>query len=206
MARMLVSVCFVLAGLLVACGGGSSPTAPDPAPDSLAGTWPGEMSGTVDGAAFTCPLLVELRDEGDGIFLGDWDAECPGGGASGLATAFTFAGLTVLNGLALSTTPATHPLGTCGWGAPVTLRGSELSGDWQPPDNCVDTSPGRRSAAAAVRRLTAAAASSICRTSATQRSPGATRSSSSPVTGAAVGVMPPAAAAGGSLVKSARRP
>jgi hypothetical protein len=139
MARAKLSVSFVLAGLLLACGGRSSPTEPDPVPDSLAGIWQGEMSGRVGGAAFTCSLQVDLSDDGDGIFLGGWDAECPGGRASGVATAFTFAGLTILNGLALSTTPATHPLGTCGWGAPVTLRGSELSGDWAPPDNCVDT-------------------------------------------------------------------
>lgn len=141
MARAQVPVCFVVvASLLVSCGGGSSPTAPDPVPSSLAGAWRGEMSGRVGGAAFTCSLQMDLGDEGEGLFVGDWRAECPGGRVTGAVAAVSFGGVSFLNALAPSTAPASHPLGACGWGAPVTLQGNELRGDWVPPKGCEDAS------------------------------------------------------------------
>lgn len=142
MARAQASLCVVViaTSLLVGCGGGSSPTAPDPVPDSLAGSWRGEMSGSVGGAAFTCALQMDLGDEDEGIFFGDWRAECPAGTATGAVAAASFGGISVLNALLLSSAPAGHPLGTCGWGGSVTLQGNELRGDWVPPDNCADTS------------------------------------------------------------------
>ena len=140
MARAKLSVSFVLAGLLVSCGGGSSPTAPDPVPSSLAGDWRGEMSGRVGGAAFTCSLRVDLADEGEGLFVGGWRAECPGGTVTGPMVAVSFGGLNLFNALVSPSAPAGHPFGTCGWGGPVTLRGNELTGDWVPPDNCEDAS------------------------------------------------------------------
>jgi hypothetical protein len=143
MARAQASICVVAiaTSLLVGCGGGSSPTAPDPGPSSLAGTWRGEMSGSVDGAAFTCSLRLDLDDEGAGLFVGVWRAECPGGTAAGALAAFSFAGVSILTALASPTGTAAHPLATCGWGAtPVTLQGNELRGDWVSPDGCEDTS------------------------------------------------------------------
>lgn len=140
MARAKLSVSLVLAGLLVSCGGGSSPTAPDPVPDSLAGSWQGEMSGSAGGAAFTCSLRMDLNDAGGGVFDGGWRAECPGATVAGPAVGVTFAGISILNGLpSLAATPG-HPLGTCGWAAPVTLQGNELEGTWVVPEECEDPS------------------------------------------------------------------
>jgi hypothetical protein len=140
-------VCFAIALLLgslvfPSCGGGggSSPTAPTPR--SLAGTSRGEISGTAGGGAVTCPLVLELEqdEEDEGFYFGSWDADCPGAEVAGLAVAFDLAGFTLLS--AFSTLPgaAAHPLGTCGWAAEVTLRGDELSGTWDPPQDCEDPS------------------------------------------------------------------
>lgn len=140
MARAQVPVCFVVvASLLVACGGGSSPTAPDPVPDSLAGSWRGEMSGSVGGAAFTCSLQMDLSDDGEGVFSGGWRADCPGATVAGPAVAVSFAGVSILNGLPPPMGTAGHLLGTCGWGAPVALQGNELEGDWVVPEECEHT-------------------------------------------------------------------
>lgn len=138
-AQASIWVVAVATSLLVGCGGGSSPTAPDLGPSSLAGTWRGEMSGSVGGAAFTCSLRLDLGDEGDGLFVGGWRAECPGGTAAGALTVFSFAGVSILTALPPTGT-AGHPLATCGWGATATLRGNELRGDWVAPDGCEDTS------------------------------------------------------------------
>jgi hypothetical protein len=98
------------------------------------------MSGRVGGAAFTCSLQVDLGDEGEGLFVGDWRAECPGGTATGAMGAASFGGFNLLTALVSSSAPSGHPFGTCGWGATVTLQGNELTGDWVPPDNCEDAS------------------------------------------------------------------
>ena len=140
MARASVFVGFVVASLLLACGGGSSPSEPDPVPDSLTGTWRGEMSGSVGDGAFSCALEVDLSDADSGIFIGDWSAQCPGATVAGVMAAVSIANFTLLTALGSTTAPATHPLGTCGWGASVTLQGNELSGDWEAPENCEDAS------------------------------------------------------------------
>lgn len=129
----------VAALLLVACGGGSSsPTEPDPVPDSLAGAWRGEMTGADGGAAFTCALEVDLDDAGDGIFVGSWRAECPDATVAGVATGNSIAGFTFLTGLRSGVETPAHVLGGCGWASPVTLQGSELTGTWEPPQSCED--------------------------------------------------------------------
>jgi hypothetical protein len=140
MARARPLVLLILGGLLLSCGGDSSPTEPDPVPVTLAGDWAGEMSGSVGGADFTCPLELDLSGGEDGIFFGGWRARCPGADVTGTVSAVSIFGFVQLIGLRSTTAPAPHPLGTCGWGATVTLRGSELSGDWVVPDGCADAS------------------------------------------------------------------
>lgn len=117
MGRAWVSSCFVVvAALIVSCEGDSSPTAPAPVRGSLAGAWRGELSGSVGGAAFTCSLQMNLSDEGEGVFFGDWRGECPGGTVTGAVAAVSFGGANLLNALVAPTAPDGHPFGTCGWG------------------------------------------------------------------------------------------
>jgi hypothetical protein len=98
------------------------------------------MSGRVGGAAFTCALEIDLDDREDGIFVGGWKTECPGANDSSTLAAASFPGFTLLTALPVFNGPAAHPLGTCGWGGPVTQQGNELRGDWEPPDDCADAS------------------------------------------------------------------
>lgn len=130
----------LVGSLLLGCGGGSSPTEPERVPGSVAGTWRGEMSGRVGGAAFTCALEIDLDDGENGIFFGDWDAECPGANDSSVLGATSVLGFTLLTALPVINRPAAHSLGACGWRAPVTVQGNELRGDWEPSDNCADAS------------------------------------------------------------------
>jgi hypothetical protein len=146
MGRTCLTVGLLLSAVVLAScggGGGSSPTDPPPPPlSSLAGTWRGEISGTGGGAAFTCPLVLELEEdeEDEGFYFGSWDADCPGNGAVGVATIIDVAGLRMLSAFSLLPGPQPHPLAVCGWSVQLALRGDELSGNWSPPQNCEDQS------------------------------------------------------------------
>ena len=146
MGRAMLAIGLLLSAVVLpSCGGGggSSPTEPTPPPPpSLAGTWRGEISGAAGGAAFTCALELTLeQDEQDeDIFVGSWEADCPDRDAAGVMAAFEFGGVTFLTALSVFPGANAHALATCGWSAEVTARGNELSGTWNPPQNCEDAS------------------------------------------------------------------
>lgn len=142
MARAQLPLGLVVASLFLACGGGgSSPTEPEPVPDSLEGTWRGQLSGSDGGGAFSCPLEVTLNPLAAGAFFGSWRADCPGGEIGGLASGFESL---VSTAVALSGHGATEPepgvsaLGICGWQVVGEIQGSELAGTWEPPEDCGD--------------------------------------------------------------------
>ena len=139
MIRLRLPLLLPLALLVFSCSGGSSSPTEPAGPSSLTGTWSGSISGTSAGVRFDCSIEVELVPANVGAYVGGWTADCAGTHLAGPAAAASLAGVQILSGAVSSEAPADQPLAKCGWGAPVIQRGLELSGTWQPSDNCTDS-------------------------------------------------------------------
>jgi hypothetical protein len=129
---LVVASCVLLLSACGGSGGGSSPSEPTPtpaAPVALEGSW----SGTVTlSTQVTCTLSFNLSNDA-GVYLGNWDAQCPDGTkGSGIVAA----NLLPFNQAIVQALMGRPVFGGCGWASVALRDGNRLRGDWSTPQGC----------------------------------------------------------------------